>query len=139
VDAPSWTRIEMYFFLNIFFWVFHTTLVLFNLFGWLFPKTRRLNLITLSITAFSWFVMGIGYGWGYCICTDWHWQVRRHLGYPETSPTFIHLLLLNLTGVNFSVAAVENLTLAGFVISIVGSLWTNGRDRARRRHAPLVQ
>ncbi|MGZ8511472.1 MAG: DUF2784 family protein, partial [Chitinophagaceae bacterium] len=59
-----------YQFLNIFFFVFHTVFTLFNMVGWIFPRTRKLHLITLSITAFSWFVLGIWYGWGYCACTD---------------------------------------------------------------------
>ena len=55
-----------YTFLNIFFFVFHTVFTLFNMGGWAFPKTRKLHLITLSLTAFSWFILGIWYGWGFC-------------------------------------------------------------------------
>jgi len=32
---------------------------------------------SLLLTAFSWFVLGIWYGWGYCVCTDWHYMVLR--------------------------------------------------------------
>ena len=39
---------------NYFFYIFHTLLILFNLFGWIFPKMRRLNLLTLIITFASW-------------------------------------------------------------------------------------
>lgn len=66
--------------LDVAFFAFHTVLVLFNLLGWVWRPTRRWNLITLGVTACSWFVMGLWYGIGYCICTDWHWQVRRELG-----------------------------------------------------------
>ena len=69
--------------LNLFFFGFHTVLILFNIFGWLIPRWRLANLITLSLTAFSWFVLGIWYGWGYCFCTDWHWQIREMLGLPD--------------------------------------------------------
>ncbi|MEO5906489.1 MAG: DUF2784 family protein, partial [Saprospiraceae bacterium] len=62
--------------LDYFFFFFHTSLILFNCFGWIFPKLRRWNLITLLLTAFSWFVLGIWFGLGYCVCTDWHWAVR---------------------------------------------------------------
>ena len=24
--------------------------------------------------------LGAVYGWGYCPCTDWHWDVKRRLG-----------------------------------------------------------
>ena len=55
-------------------------------------------LFTLLATAASWFVMGIWYGIGYCLCTDWHWQVRQQLGYQDDSPTYIHLMIKLLTG-----------------------------------------
>ena len=32
---------------NSFFYVFHTVLIVFNLLGWLYPRTRKLNLNTL--------------------------------------------------------------------------------------------
>lgn len=125
----------MYAALNIGFYVFHTLLVLFNLFGWLFARTRRLNLIALLLTSFSWFVMGIWYGWGYCVCTDWQWQVRHKLGYPDDSPTFIHLLLRDLTGISFPPAFVYNMTAAAFIVCVIGSVSTNLRDYRYQRRA----
>ena len=56
-------------FLNIFFFFFHTAIMLFNCFGWIWKKTRRLNLVTLLLTAGSWFILGIWFGWGYCLCS----------------------------------------------------------------------
>ena len=91
-----------YEFLNYFFFCFHTALIFFNTFGWIFCKTRKWNLITLLLTAFSWFVLGIWYGWGYCFCTDWHWSVRRHLGYTDKENSYTQFLADKLTGKNFS-------------------------------------
>jgi hypothetical protein len=88
--------------LNYFFFFFHSSLILFNSFGWIFPRFRKWNLLTLLLTAFSWFVLGIWFGWGYCFCTDWHWMVRKHLGYHDTSNSYIHFLIQKLTGINFS-------------------------------------
>lgn len=110
-------------FLNIFFFVFHTVFTLFNVVGWMFSKTRRLHLITLSLTAFSWFVLGIWYGWGYCFCTHWHWDVRQKLGYTDESYSYIHFLILKLTGINFPEQLVENVTLAVFLLSFALSIW----------------
>lgn len=119
--------------LNIFFFIFHTVLIFFNTLGWMFPATRRWNLITLGATAFSWFVMGIWYGWGYCFCTDWHWAVRRKLGFHDESHSYIHFLVLQLTGKNVSVRLTETVTLIVFLISIVVSVWLNIRDYQRRK------
>jgi hypothetical protein len=122
-----------YHFLNIFFFVFHTVFTLFNMAGWIFPSTRKLHLITLSLTAFSWFVLGIWYGWGYCVCTDWHWDIRAKLGYEDRSNSYIHFLLLKLTGTNFSPKLVEYITLIIFLLSFAVSIVLNIRDRYRRK------
>lgn len=122
-----------YQFLNIFFFVFHSAFTLFNTVGWIFQKTRKLNLITLSLTAFSWFVLGIWYGWGFCFCTEWHWEVRRKLGYQDHSSSYIHFLLLKLTGVNLNLQLVEIMTLVAFLMSFALSAWFNIKDCQRRK------
>jgi hypothetical protein len=122
-----------YQFLNYFFFVFHTLFTLFNITGWLFRSTRKWNLVTLLLTAFSWFVLGIWYGWGYCFCTDWHWQVREHLGYHDQQDSYIHFLLLKLTGINFNPNLVEKATLLIFLVSLAMSIWLNVRDRKKKK------
>src|SRR5689334_21017416 len=114
-----------YQFLNYFFFVFHTLFTLFNIAGWAFRKTRKLNLVTLILTAFSWFVLGIWYGWGYCLCTDWHWQVREHLGYHDQQTSYIHFLFLKITGINLNEQFVQNATLIAFLLSFIISVWLN--------------
>lgn len=120
-----------YQFLNIFFFVFHTSFTLFNCFGWIWKKTRRWNLTTLLLTAFSWFILGIWYGWGYCFCTDWHWEVREKLGYNDESVSYIHFLILKLTGINFNTGLVEKITVLVFFLCLGLSAWLNIRDYRR--------
>ena|SRR5688572_18303302 len=114
--------------LNYFFFVFHTLLIIFNTLGWISPRLRKWNLVTLLLTAFSWFVLGIWYGWGYCPCTDWHWDVRRQLGYHDMSNSYIHFLILELTGINLSEKLVDFATVAVFFLSLILSVWMNIRD-----------
>lgn len=121
-----------YSFLNYFFFVFHTCFTLFNMLGWISRITRKWQLITLFLTAVSWFVLGIWYGWGYCFCTDWHWSVREHLGYHDQQRSYIHFLLLKTTGANFNETLVENATLIGFLLSFVLSIWLNIKDHQKR-------
>ena len=123
----------MYVFLNYFFFVFHTALILFNTFGYIPQKTRRLNLITLLCTAFSWFVLGIWYGWGFCLCTEWHWQIREHLGYHDTDESYTHFLAVKLTGINFSHRLIDILTAADFFISFALSIFLNIRDLRKKQ------
>lgn len=128
-------------FLNIFFFVFHTAFTLFNLIGWLFPRLRRIHLFTIGITAFSWFVLGFWYGWGYCLFTDWHWEVREAMGLYDQSPSYIHFLILKLTGWNANSAWVDAGTLIGFLTGLIGSLWVNffkGRPRSNSCSNQLI-
>jgi Protein of Unknown function (DUF2784) len=118
-----------YQFLNVFFFVFHTAFTLFNLVGWAFRSTRKWHLITVLLTAFSWFVLGIWYGWGYCFCTDWHWAVREKLGFTDKSNSYIHFLIMKLTGINLSEKLVGYGTLIIFLISFVLSALFNWKDR----------
>jgi len=128
-DSCPQITLMWYQFLNIFFFIFHTLFTLFNIIGWIFKKTRKLHLITLSLTAFSWFVLGAWYGWGYCFCTDWHWQVREKLGYFDHSNSYIHFLILKLTHADLPVKLVDDITLFVFLASFGLSIWYNVKDR----------
>ena len=119
--------------LNIFFFVFHTVLMLFNCFGWVWKKTRRWNLATLLLTAGSWFIIGIWYGWGYCFCTDWHWTIREKMGLFDQSNSYVHFLLLKLTGINFQKDLVDKVTLIVFFVALGLSTWLNIADYRKNR------
>ncbi|MFC2187967.1 DUF2784 domain-containing protein [Fulvivirgaceae bacterium LMO-SS25] len=85
-------------FLNIFFFVFHTALILFNLFGWLFTKTRKLHFYSILLMLFSWLILGFWKGFGYCFLTDWHYQILRKLGERDLPGSYISFLVKTLTG-----------------------------------------
>lgn len=123
----------MYQFLDSFFFVFHTCFTLFNLTGWIFRRTRRLHLVTILLTALSWFVLGILYGWGYCVCTDWHFRVREKLGYANESNSYIHFLIGKLTGIWLDETMVETWTLILFLLVAFLSIWLNLKDRRRSK------
>lgn len=124
----------LYPFLNIFFFAFHSLFTLFNMVGWAFAKTRKLHLATMLLTLFSWFILGIWYGWGYCACTDWHWQVRAVLGFQDKSNSYIHFLLLKLTGKNFNQQLVENAILVIFILSFGLNLLFTIKDRRKNKY-----
>jgi hypothetical protein len=123
----------LYHFLNYFFFVFHTALILFNTLGWIFPVTRKWNLLTLLSTAFSWFILGAWYGWGFCFCTEWHWQVRERLGYTDMSNSYNHFLFLKLTGIDLDETVVDAITVVVFFISLALSIVLNLGDRQRQK------
>lgn len=113
---------------NIFFWVFHTLLILFNMLGWIWRCTRKWNLICLLATAVSWFVMGLRYGIGYCLCTDWHFQIREQMGIYDGAETYIQLLAAKLTGLQIPTSVLNPIAGVVFGVSIVMSVTLNIRD-----------
>jgi len=120
-------------FLNYVFFFFHTALMLFNSFGWIWKRIRKWNLLALLLTAFSWFILGIWYGWGYCLCTDWHWRVREHLGYHDMGNSYVQFLLQKITGITFPEKQVNIVTAVVFFSSIALSSVLNFFDYRKRR------
>ena len=114
-------------FLDLFFTIFHSCLVLFNLFGWIWKLTRRLNLICLLLTAGSWLILGIFYGLGYCPLTDWHFNILRKLGYTDLPDSYMSFLFTRLTGMQIDQSLVDAVTLWGLIIALVISLYLNLR------------
>jgi len=120
-------------FLDLFFTVFHTFLVFFNLLGWIWKKTRRLNLICIGLTAASWLILGIFYGFGYCPLTDWHFNILKKLGYTDLPDSYLSFLFTRLTGWQVDQTLVDAVTLWGLVIALILSLYVNFRGRFNPR------
>jgi hypothetical protein len=115
--------------LDIFFTIFHSLLVLFILFGWIWKKTRRLNLVCILLTAASWLGLGIFYGLGYCPLTDWHFNILRKLGYSDIPDSYLSFLFTRLTGMQIDQNLVDGVTLWGLVMALVISVFLNFRHR----------
>lgn len=114
---------------NYFFYIFHTALILFNLFGWLYVKMRKLNLIALLATFSSWLILGLWKGWGYCFLTDWHYQVLRALGEQGMPSSYIAFLIEKITGWSPDAELVDLTTVGLAVLALLCSLWVNLRNR----------
>lgn len=122
----------MYNFLNIFFFIFHSSLILFILFGWIWKKTRAANLAVILLTAFSWFILGIWYGFGFCPSTEWHWQVRMRLGYYDMPSSYTKFLVDTLTGLDINQKTVDIFAVLFLVLSLFASVLINGRDLRKK-------
>lgn len=110
---------------------FHTALIVFNMLGWAWRRTRRFHLLTISATLLSWFGLGIAYGWGYCPLTDWHWQVKRALGEAGLPASWVKYYLDQLTGLAWNAALVDGLVIGVALAALVLSVGLNVRDRRR--------
>jgi hypothetical protein len=91
------------------------------------------NLIVILLTTFSWTILGIWYGFGFCPCTDWHWQVRMKLGYFDMPSSYIKFLIDSLTGLELNEALVKTLAVTLLALALVASVVTNVRDWKRKR------
>jgi len=112
---------------DIFFMVFHTSLIIFILFGWIWKKTRFWNLLVLLLTAGSWTILGIFYGFGYCPLTDWHFRILERLGQSGLPASYIKYLADRITGFSFDQGFIDSITLWGLVIVICISVFLNIR------------
>jgi hypothetical protein len=113
------------FFLDVLLTIVHISIVLFNLFGWLPKRTRKAHLVSLALTATSWFILGIWYGMGYCPFTEWQWRVKERLGEKNLPGNFIEYFLEKITGHNFSSAFVETLIVVCFAVAVILSLFVS--------------
>lgn len=118
--------------LDIFFFLFHSFWILLVTLGWTWSRTRRLSLAALALTAISWFGFGYWRGWGYCLCTDWHWQVRRSLGDLDLPHTYIGFLIREGTGLEIPDPILQPVILVGLLASAVGGIGLSLRDRSRK-------
>ena len=124
----------IYHILDIFFVVFHSSVVVFNLFGWIWKKTRVLNLIILSLTGASWLFLGWIVGTlGYCPLTDWHFDILYKLGKTDLPNSYMKYLADRITGLNFDASLVDKVTLYSFLGALAIALFINIRDYMRLR------
>jgi hypothetical protein len=105
--------------------VVHLLIIIFNLFGWILKRTRKAHLVSVLLTAASWFILGIWYGMGYCPFTDWQWKIKMQLGEKNLPDNFIEYYLEKITGRNFPPAFVNTLIAVCFCIVVVLSIYVN--------------
>lgn len=112
-------------FLDVIFTLVHLTLVIFNLFGWIPKATRKAHLVTIALTAASWFLLGIWFGMGYCPLTDWQWEVKEKLGEQNLPPNFIEYYAEKLTGRDYDTSFIGLMITICFALAAGLSLYVN--------------
>jgi hypothetical protein len=120
--------ILLYHFLDWFFVIFHTVFIFFNVFAWIYKPLRKWNLLTLILTAASWFLLGIFYGWGYCFLTHWHWEILYKLGNYPMESSYVQYLFRRLMNLTVSADFADNLTAGVFFAALIISIAANIRD-----------
>jgi hypothetical protein len=112
--------------LDIFFVVFHSSVIIFNLFGWIWRKTRIWNLMLLMLTGASWVILGWIVGVpGYCPLTDWHFRVLEKLGKTGLPNSYVKYLADRITGLDLNAGVIDKVTLYAFAGALLISLMLN--------------
>ena len=116
-------------FIDYFFVVFHTALILFNLFGWIWRPWRKAHLVIISLTFASWGILGIWYGGGYCPLTDWHWEILYRLGKTTLPNSYISYLLQRILDLHLPDVLVDAMTLGWALVALAASVKVNFFNR----------
>jgi hypothetical protein len=108
--------------------VLHTVLIVFNAAGWAWRRTRRLHLVTLGATAFSWFVLGAWHGWGYCLFADLHFEIRERRGLVDPEHSYVQLLARHWFGVPLDLPTANLLAGTVFALIVLATITAWTRD-----------
>lgn len=123
----------LYRILDLFFVIFHSALILFNITGWIWKRARFTNLVTLLLTGFSWLFLGLIVGSpGYCPLTDWHFRILEKRGETGLPESYIKYLADRLTGLDFNPVLVEKVTLYVFLAALIISFLLNANQFIKR-------
>lgn len=110
-------------FLDALLFLLHILIILFNIFGWIFPKWRGWHFWCVMLTCFSWVILGFWKGWGYCFLTDWAWQVKSTLGETDLPNSFITYLINNSLGFNVPPHIVDQVTVGVFIFCVIAAIY----------------
>ncbi|MDH3649879.1 MAG: DUF2784 domain-containing protein [Saprospiraceae bacterium] len=112
-------------FLDISLTILHGIIILFNLIGWIWKKTRRFHLIILLMTITSWLVLGAWHGLGYCFLTDWHWQVKGQLGEHGLPNSFIKYAVDLLVSRDIDPRSIDIATAGTMILISILTIWVH--------------
>jgi hypothetical protein len=111
--------------LDILLTIVHVSIIIFNVFGWIPKRTRRAHLVSILLTAASWFILGIWYGTGYCPFTEWQWKVKTQLGEKGLPSNFVEYYMEKIAGRDISSSFVNTLIVVCFCFATVMTIYVN--------------
>ena len=111
--------------LNLLLHGVHLTIIIFSVTGWMIPALRPFHLLLCLLIAFSWLVLGARKGWGYCLVTDWQWNLMRRMGRTDLPSSYMPMLYRFITGHEGDNRRIEMVTRSVFFCSLLASLVVN--------------
>jgi hypothetical protein len=117
----------LYPFLNLFFHVLHACVILFTLFGWLWPPWRLYHLVWILLTLGSWYGLGLWMGMGYCPVTDLHWTIKQKLGKGRPQCNYLYYCSAKIPHLTLDKGLVDKVTLGATLLVGIISLILNAK------------
>jgi hypothetical protein len=123
--------------LNCALHVLHLAVMFLNTLGWMWPRLRLASLAMQLITVSCWVGFGLAKGWwGYCILTDWHWQVKTALGETDLPINYPAYILENWLGLAVSSDFSSGLILGTFAMAVLVNGWLVLRSKMTLSKGP---
>ena len=119
--------------LDLLLYAAHLILIGFNLLGWIWKKALPWHLLFVLLTALSWFVLGIWYGFGYCFLTDWQWEIKQQLGQQNLPYSFIDHFVNQVLGLGIGSGFIHRSTGFLFALVAVVSVVRNIKEKRKGR------
>lgn len=113
--------------------ILHTLLLFFISWGWVFNKTRKAHIVGFCLVIFSWIGLGFWRGWGYCLLTDVHWTIKKHLGQSDLPASFISYFFQKTLNLHLPDSEINTLSYVILIMAIVMSVTLNIRDKLKTK------
>jgi hypothetical protein len=107
--------------LDFIFHILHIFIIVFFLVGWAFAVTRIAHFVLILLILFSWYGLGIIYGYGYCPITDMQWRIKKVLGQQPHTEYYIKYLIDKITGFDTDSDKINKLTIYSFFAILIVS------------------
>lgn len=112
---------------------FHVVITLFNMFGWIHSRTRKIHLISLIFTLISWLGFGFFYGLGYCFLTDWHYQILLKRGFDDLPYSFITFVIDRFFSLKLDDQLVIDWTMYAMILIVILTTFVNLKDYLKKK------
>lgn len=115
--------------------IFHISLMLFILSGWVFSGLRPAHLLIVALTGLSWLIFGRINIYSECIITEWQWQILYKLGETDLPETYAQYLFTKITGISLITGSALAIKRIAWLLIFLLSLWLVTRSYLKRNNA----
>lgn len=96
---------------------------------WIPRATVRIHRIVVALTASSWLLLGLRYGFGYCALTDLQWHVKRARGATHLPSSFLKYVGDFVTGTDIPSRLIDRVAGVVFVLGVGAALYRYVEER----------